>query len=117
VSVIGLFASFDVPSQLQARVVASLERHHTPRINVAVLMLEAPENKPLVEVFAKSVGLACPFAIVNEASAADDSLFAGFQGVPSVLVLDRKGRPAWRHTGFVSEPILDGVLTDVQSAP
>ena len=107
VSVLGFFASFDLPSQLEARVLSSLERHHAPRINIAVLMVEARENQPLVEVFARSVGLTCPIAIVSEASIAGRAVFAGIQGVPSVVILDRHGRASWHHTGFVSERALD----------
>src|SRR5262249_31558254 len=48
VSVIGLLATYDVHSQAEARFLAMLERRHTPRINVVALILEAPENRPLV---------------------------------------------------------------------
>jgi hypothetical protein len=115
VSIIGVLASFDVPSQLEARALSSLARRHAALINTAVLMRESVENKPLVEVFARSVGLTCPIAMVDGDALPEGSAFSGLRGVPSILVLDRAGREAWRHVGFVSERTLEAVLTAVDT--
>ncbi len=39
---------------------AQIERHHTPRLNVAALVLEADDNRPLVEAFVASMGIVTP---------------------------------------------------------
>jgi hypothetical protein len=115
VSVIGFLTTYDVPSQVVARFLATLERRHSPRINVAVLMLEAPDNRPLVEAFAASLRLDYPIALADAATIAGDGPFAGLHHVPSVVVLDRRGREAWRHVGFVDASTLEAAVRAVEA--
>jgi hypothetical protein len=115
VSVIGFLTTYDVYSQAEARYLATLERRHTPRVNVAALMLEAPENRPLVEAFVASLGLGFPVAIADAATIAGDGPFPGLHHVPSVVVIDRAGREAWRHVGFVNEAALDAAVRAVEA--
>ncbi len=79
-------------------------------------MLEAPENLPLVEAFTASLGLGFPVAIADSATIAGEGAFAGLHHVPSVVVLDRAGREAWRHVGFVNEAALDAAVRAVEAA-
>jgi hypothetical protein len=116
VTVIGLFTTYDVPSQIVARFLASLARTHTPRLNVAALMLEGPENKPLVEAFAASLGLPYPLALADAATIAGEGPFAGLHHVPSVVILDQEGREAWRHVGFVDQARLEAAVKAVEQA-
>jgi hypothetical protein len=117
-TVIGFLTTYDVHSQAEARFLAMLERHHTPRINVIGLILEAPENQPLVEAFVTSLGLRYPIALADAETIAGDGPFAGLHHVPSVVILDRDGREAWRHIGFVNEVGLEAAVRAVeQSSP
>lgn len=115
-SLIGFLTTYDVHSQAEARLLAAIERHHSPRINVAALMLEAPENRPLVEAFTASLGLGYPVAIADAATIAGEGAFAGLHHVPSVVVLDCAGREAWRHVGFLSEAALDAAVRAVEAS-
>jgi hypothetical protein len=114
VTVIGLFTSYDVPSQVVVRFLANLARTHTPRLNVAALMLEGPENKPLVEAFTASLGLPYPVALADAATIAGEGPFAGLHHVPSVVILDREGREAWRHVGFVDQARIEAAVKAVE---
>jgi hypothetical protein len=114
VTVIGLLTTYDIPSQIVARFLASLSRTHTPRLNVVALMLEGPENKPLVEAFAASLGLPYPIALADAATIAGEGPFAGLHDVPSVVILDREGREAWRHVGFVDQARLEAAVKAVE---
>jgi hypothetical protein len=116
ISVIGFFTTFDMASQPEARFLALLERHHTPRLNVAALMLEAPENRTLVEAFVASLGLSYPVAIADSATIAGEGPFTGLHHVPSVVILDRAGREAWRHVGFVNEAGLEAAVRAVEAS-
>lgn len=118
ISVIGFFTTYDVHSQVEARFLASLAKRHSPRLNVAVIMLEAPENKPLIEAFATSMGLPYPVALADAATIAGEGPFAGLHHVPSVVILDRQGREAFRRVGFLDEAGLEAVVKIVeQRAP
>jgi hypothetical protein len=115
VSVIGFLTTYELPSQVEARFLSTIERHHAPRVNVAALMLEAPENLPLVEAFVASLRLTYPVALADAATIAGEGPFAGLHHVPSVVVLDRRGREAWRHLGFVDEATLEAAVREVEA--
>jgi hypothetical protein len=114
VTVIGLLTTYDVLSQVVARFLASLARSHTPRLNVAALMLEDAENKPLVEAFVASLGLPYPVALADAATITGEGPFAGLHHVPSVVILDKEGREAWRHVGFVDQARLEAAVKAVE---
>ncbi|HVY46697.1 MAG TPA: TlpA disulfide reductase family protein [Minicystis sp.] len=115
-TVIGFVATYDFASQAEARALASVLRRHTPRVNVALLVLEQPENEPLVEAFATTLGLPYPVALADAATIAGQGPFAGLHHVPSVVVLDKLGREAWRHVGFADEQAIDQALRRVEAS-
>ena len=114
ISVIVFLTTYDVHSQVVARFLASIAKRHTPRINAAAIMLEAPENKPLVEAFGATMGLPFPLALADAATIAGEGPFAGLHHVPSVVILDRQGREAFRHVGFIDENSLEAALKQVE---
>lgn len=115
VTVIGFFTTYDVHSQIEARFLASLAKRHTPRINAAAVMLEAPENQPLVDAFVVSLGLPYPVAMGDAATIAGGGPFAGLHHVPSVVILDREGREAFRRVGFLDEASLEAAVRAVEA--
>lgn len=117
VTVIAMLTTYDVPSQVQARFLEELARRHTPRLNVAALMLEAPENKPIVEAFVASLGVRYPVALADAATIAGEGPFAGLHHVPSVVILDRRGREVFRHAGLMTKAALDAAVRQVEAGP
>jgi hypothetical protein len=113
-SVIGFAATYDLPSQALARYLNGVSRRHTPRVNVALLVLEPEENRPLVEAFVRTLGLPYPVAFADAATIAGRGPFAGLHHVPSVVVLDGEGREAWRNVGLVDEDGIRAALRDVE---
>ena len=116
VTVIGFLTTYDVHSQVEARFLASLYEHHTPRLNVAALMLEAPENRPLVQAFARSLSMPYPIAMADAETIAGEGPFAGLHNVPSVVILDRKGREVYRHVGLLDEARLEAAVREVEKS-
>jgi hypothetical protein len=116
VTVLAFLTTYDVPSQVEARFLASLLRHHTPRLNVAALMLENEDNRPLVDAFAVTLGLPYPIALVDASTIEGQGTFAGLHHVPSVVILDRDGREAYRHVGFIDEATLEAAVRAVERA-
>ncbi len=109
-TVIGFVTTYDLASQAEARFLAGLFREHTPRINAALLVLEASENRPLVEAFAAALKLPYPVALADAPTIAGEGPFAGLHHVPSVVVLDAEGREAFRHVGLITQEALAEVL-------
>ncbi|AKT38334.1 TlpA family protein disulfide reductase [Chondromyces crocatus] len=114
ITVIGFLTTYDAASQAQARILADLLREHTPRLNVAALALEPPENLPLVEAFARSLRLPYPMALADAQTVAGEGAFQGLHHVPSVVILDRKGREVYRRLGLAPRGILEEVLQTIE---
>ncbi|AUX46042.1 cytochrome C-type biogenesis protein [Sorangium cellulosum] len=115
-SVIGFVATYDVASQAEARFLAGLLRDHTPRINVALLVLEASENRPLIEAFVAALKLPYPVAIADAPTIAGEGPFAGLHHVPSVVILDPEGREVFRHVGLITQEALEETLRGIERA-
>jgi hypothetical protein len=116
ITVIGFIATYDLASQALARFLASLAHRHTPRVNVALLVLEQPENAPLVDAFAKALHIQFPVAMADAATIAGEGPFAGLHHVPAVVILDREGREAFVHRGLLDEAQIDGAIRSVEQA-
>ena len=107
-------ATYDMASQAEARILANVARKHVPRINVALLFLEAAENQPLVESFLYTVALPFPAAMADAATIAGNGPFGGLHHVPSVVILDREGREAWRRVGLCEPAEIERALREIE---
>lgn len=114
VTVIAFLTTYDFPSQAEARFLSSIARRHTPRINAAALILEAEDNRPLAEAFTAALSLPYPVILADEATIAGEGAFAGLHHVPSIVILDREGREAYRHVGLIQEAPLDEAIRAVE---
>jgi hypothetical protein len=115
ITVIAFLTTYDFTSQAEARFLSSLTHRHVPRINAAALILEAPENLPLVQAFASTLALPYPVAMADSATIAGEGPFSGLHHVPSIVILDREGREVYRHVGLIEEAALDQAIRSVES--
>ena len=116
ITVLAFLTTYDFPSQAEARFLSSIARRHTPRLNAAALILEAPENRPLVEAFTSSLALPYPVALADSATIAGEGAFAGLHHVPSIVILDREGREVYRRVGLIEEPALEQAIRGVEQS-
>jgi hypothetical protein len=109
-TVLAFVATYDLISQAQVKVLSLVQRDHTPRVNVAALVLGPPESKPLAIAFGQSLHVAFPVALAGTSTLEGRGPFAGVRRVPSVFILDREGRILLSHTGPMEEKPLRAEL-------
>jgi hypothetical protein len=114
-TVVLVFTSYDVTSQLVAARIEELRHTFRPRINALGVALEPPKNAMLVEAFAASMGLGFPVAMADHALLQGRGPFGSVQVIPVVLVLDRRGRPVWRGVGPVETEAIKRALAKATS--
>ena len=114
VTVIAFLATYDVASQAQARFLTSLSKRHTPRLNVAIVVLEQETNRPLVEAFVDALGIDYPVAFADPATLAGKGPFQGLHHVPAVVILDKTGHERARRLGLAKEDELELLVKDVE---
>lgn len=104
-------ASYDLASQLVARRLDDVYRVRKPRFNAACIALEAAENAVLVETFRDTLDLHYPVAIADRVELRSVPSFASIDRVPTLVVLDRRGRERLRVSGAFEEKHLRAWLT------
>jgi hypothetical protein len=113
-TVIALVATYDFASQAQMKVLGLVQRNHAPRVNVAAIALDPPANKPLVIAFAQSVRANFQVGIGDQAAIEGRGPFKGLRAVPSIVILDRDGREAFRHVGAMDEKPIHAELDRIE---
>lgn len=108
-SVVAFVATYDLISQAQIKVLGLVQQSHVPRVNVAAVILEPPENKPIAQAYAKSLNVTFPIGVASLGTVAAGP-FGAMRHVPTIVILDRDGRIVLRHTGPLEEPALHSEL-------
>lgn len=114
-SVILFVTTFDLGSQVEAARLNEFVRYHRPRINAAAIVLEAPKYALLAEAFRTSLRLSYPVAIADDDTRTGSGPFGRIARVPTLVVLDARGRETWRKSGIVPLRELESVLTRAQA--
>jgi hypothetical protein len=111
-TVVAFITTYDLGSYVQARYVNTVFKRHKPRTNALVLVLEPPENLDLVQAFMDNYAIDCDVAMADAETIAGRGPFPGVGSVPSLVLLDRRGREVWRNLGIVTTDRLDAAITE-----
>jgi hypothetical protein len=102
--VMAFISTYDLESQAQVDYLATMAKHDGDRVNYAIVALEPAENRELVEAFrrfvAEKFGVTLTTALGDRATIAGAGPFGDVHTVPTVVILDREGKVAWRKTGL-----------------
>jgi hypothetical protein len=93
-----------LPAQAQVDYLVAMSKHDGDKINYAAVALERRENRELVELYRKALGIPFPVALADAATLAGGGPFGDVTAVPVTVILDRAGRVVWRVAGRVSKP-------------
>jgi hypothetical protein len=102
--------TYDLPSQAEAQLLRDVLATHKPLANAAIVIMEAPRAAPLAQVWADSIGLKLPIAMASPALMAGESQLGRIVGVPTLIVLDRRGRLIARGDGAVGRDEIEASL-------
>jgi hypothetical protein len=107
--------TYDLPSQAEALLLRDLLKTHKPRANGAIVMLEPPKSAPLAQVWADSLGLELPIGMASPSLLSGDSQLGRIEGVPTLIVLDRRGRLVARRDGAQTREQIDELMTQADA--
>lgn len=102
--------TYDLPSQAEAQLLRDVLSTHKPLANGAIVMMEPPRTAPLAQVWADSIGVKLPIAMASPALMAGESQLGKIVGVPTLIVLDRRGRLIARSEGAASREAIAQAL-------
>ena len=91
--------TYDLASQVVARNLESVLRSQRPRANGGAVVLEDASYAPLADAFKSSLGLSYPVAMADGPTRQGYGAFGKIERVPTLLVLDIRGRVTFRGQG------------------
>lgn len=103
--------SYDLPSQAQAQLLREVLSTHKPVANAAIVMMEPPQSAGLARVWAEAIDLKWPIAMASHSLLAGESSLGQITGVPTLIVLDRRGRLIAKSEGALGREAMRECLT------
>ncbi len=92
-----------LPAQAQVDFLVTMSSNDGDKVFYAVVSLDPRENRELVEIYRKSLGIKFPVAMADDATRAGAGPFGDVTTVPVTVLLDRLGRVVWRVDGRVAK--------------
>jgi hypothetical protein len=101
-TVIAFVTTDSLPGQAQVDFLVPMAKHDADRVNYCLVVLG--DERELAELYAKSLSLSFPVALLEPAKAGPAVAFGDIGAIPVTVLLDRSGHLAWRAQGRVARP-------------
>jgi hypothetical protein len=99
-TVLAFVATWDLSSQAQVDYLVPFAKKN-PGVAFALIALQEPKDRELVEAYKQSLKVEFPVAIVGDRGMiAGGGPFGDVAEIPTTVILDRAGRMVWRHVGL-----------------
>jgi thiol-disulfide isomerase/thioredoxin len=112
-TVIGFLTTYDLASQAEARFLNGILQRHAGKIQVAAVVLEGVDNRPLVIAFRDGLGLGFPVAMADATLISGRGPFGDVHAVPAIVLLDGEGRLVWKKVGLAREEEIENALREL----
>ena len=109
-ALLSFLTTYDLISQAQARFLNGIAQRRGKQVQVAAIVLESVENRPLMVAFHDGLELAYPLAIADADVISGEGPFGDVHVVPTTVVLDAEGRLVWKNVGLAREEAIEDVL-------
>jgi hypothetical protein len=90
----------DLVGQAQVDFLVAMAKNDKERVNYALVALHPRREIVLVDTYVQTLKVEFPVALADATAMSDKGPFGEIPAVPTVVVLDRSGRIAWKHTGL-----------------
>ncbi len=92
-----------LPAQAQVDFLVAMAGHDGDRVHYAIIAMEGPDSRELVELYRKALAIPFPVAMADDRTLAGHGGFGDVSVVPVTVVLDRLGRLVSRVDGRVAK--------------
>jgi hypothetical protein len=90
----------DIVGQAQVDYLVAMAKNDGAKVNYALVAMHPRKEIVLVEAYMTALKIEFPVALGDRSSMTAAGPFGEITAVPTIVVLDRDGRIAWKHTGL-----------------
>jgi thiol-disulfide isomerase/thioredoxin len=102
-AVLSFVTTGSLPAQAQVDFLVTMSKNDGDHVFYAVVSLDPREDRELVEIYRRSLGIPFAVAMADEATRGGAGPFGDVSTVPVTILLDRLGRVVWRVDGRVAK--------------
>lgn len=99
-TVLAFVTTGDIVCQAQVDYLVAMEKTDRDKVNYLLVALHPRREIVLVDAYVRTLKVEFPVGLTDAAALASSGPFGEIRAVPTVVVLDRLGRIAWKHTGL-----------------
>lgn len=99
-TVLAFVATWDLSSQAQIDFLVPMHKHDGDKVNYVMVALQEQKDREIVEAFKAGLHVEFPVALADRDTIGGGGPFGDVHNVPTVIILDRGGRPVWRSVGL-----------------
>jgi hypothetical protein len=103
-------ATWDLSSQAQIDFLVPMNKHDGDKINYVMVALQEKQDRELVEAFKGGLHVDFRVALADRDTIAGGGPFGDVHNVPTIVILDRTGKVAWKHVGLARSDELRAAL-------
>ena len=100
VAVLAFVATWDLSSQAEVNYLVAMAKHDESSVYYALIALDDPKNRELVEAYEKTLAVTFPVAMADAETIAGRGPIPGVNQLPTVVVLDRAGKVVFQRSGL-----------------
>lgn len=98
-TVLAFVTTDTIQSQAQVGFLRAMHKTDGDRVNYAIVAVQPSRDRELVEIYRRSLQITFPVAAATPDVVEVGGPFGEIGGAPTIIVLDREGNLAWKHTG------------------
>lgn len=102
-TVLAFVTTASLPAQAQVDFLVAMAGHDGNRVHYAIIAMEGPDSRELVELYRKALAIPFPVAMADDRTLAGHGGFGDVSVVPVTVVLNRLGRLVSRVDGRVAK--------------
>jgi hypothetical protein len=99
-TVLAFVTTGDLTGQAQVDYLVAMARNDKEKVNYALVALHPRREIVLVDTYISTLKVEFPVALGDASSLSASGPFGEIVAVPTIVILDRAGRIAWKHTGL-----------------
>lgn len=112
-TVLAFVTTGDIVGQAQVDYLVAMAKNDGAKVNYALIALHPRKEIVLVEAYMAALKVEFPVALGDASVMTPQGPFGEIAAVPTVVVLDREGKIAWKHTGLAKSDELRGHMRRV----